>query len=508
MNLDRLKTVDKLFDSVHGFINLTEVEKNLVETPIFQRLHHISQLAFSNVVFPNAVHTRFSHSLGVMHIMDKMLSHLRNHNLIHDIDDDMHQTLRIAALLHDVGHFPFSHVGEKATEKVADTKAAGELITSNEDEQTQNEISTSNLKTPTSSNSKLHEELSAMIVSGWEEISKIIEDNGYDVAEVGRIITGNTGDYYKTMLLHSELDADRLDYLLRDSSFLGVSYGNIELDHIIRELSCCDDGGQKIIGVSEKGVHATEHYILARYFFYCQIIYHPKVYYLEQTLQKIYEYMVQIDEPKDCHVYSEEELLNIIANNERHRLYDFNDHYLFYKMRLLHDYFDKKKNQSNLKPEESLINENIKMVLSGKIPRPLLSKKIIVKNTKREGKTEGYKQAFKTPIKKACNELAIDEGSVFFNFPFCEPTKIRSLYGPSEILENDVKEEAVRIINKDKSKFGYLVEDESTMLRLLTNKRLQIFYLFVNPIMLEKKGITEDKARGVFEKHIKLDIIN
>jgi len=463
-------------------------------------------------VFPNAVHTRFSHSLGVMHIMDKMLSHLRNHNLIHDINDNMHQTLRIAALLHDVGHFPFSHVGEKATEKVAYTEAEGELYTSTEDERNQNEISTSDLRIQILSNSKLHEKLSAMIVSGWEEISKIIEDNGYDVAEVGRIITGSTGDYYKTMLLHSELDADRLDYLLRDSSFLGVSYGNIELDHIIRELTCSESEDQKVIGVSEKGVHAIEHYFLARYFFYSQIIYHPKIYYLEKTLQMIYEFMIKLSEPEDCHVYSEEELLNILEKNERHRLYDFNDHYLFYKMRLLHDHFDNKKNQVNLKPEESLINENIKMVLSGKIPRPLLSKKIIVENKAIEKTIADYKQTFSTYIRTACEELTIDEGSVFFDFAFCEPTKMRGHYGPSEKLESDVIEETVRIIykdkSKDKSKVGFLVEDKSTMLHLLTNKKLQIFYLFVNPIILEKKNITTEKARSVFEKHIKLDIIN
>ena len=162
-----LKTVDRLYDIVYGFIYFTEDEHKVINTPIFQRLHHIKQLGLDNIIFPNAVHTRFSHSLGVMHIMEQIIKQIRKETGDEIIDETRHKTLRMAALLHDIGHFPFSHTGEKATAKVSQDKDAEEEV---EKTGGAEKVSTSS-SGAIRKNTKLHESISEKIVTQWKQFS-------------------------------------------------------------------------------------------------------------------------------------------------------------------------------------------------------------------------------------------------------------------------------------------------------------------------------------------------
>lgn len=103
----RLIFTDKILDNVHGFIEFTQVEKELIELPVFKRLQGIKQLGLTNWIFPGAEHTRFIHSLGVMHVADQMAVQL-------GYDGEKRQLVRLSGLLHDIGHYPLSHVGERA----------------------------------------------------------------------------------------------------------------------------------------------------------------------------------------------------------------------------------------------------------------------------------------------------------------------------------------------------------------------------------------------------------
>ncbi len=103
----KLNFTDKILDNVHGFIEYTDVEREIIELPVFKRLQSIKQLSLTNWIFPGAEHTRFIHSLGVMHIADQMAIQLR-------YTDEERQLVRLAGLLHDLGHYPLSHVGERA----------------------------------------------------------------------------------------------------------------------------------------------------------------------------------------------------------------------------------------------------------------------------------------------------------------------------------------------------------------------------------------------------------
>ncbi|MBF0551700.1 MAG: HD domain-containing protein [Deltaproteobacteria bacterium] len=499
-----MKFKDRLYDAVFDYIDLTEVEVKVIQTPVFQRLHHIKQLGMANIVFPSAVHTRFGHSLGVMHIMHKMVCHLRrNYQEMIQISDEDHQVLRLAALLHDVGHLPFSHVGEAATESVSDKKATDaevEMVTPDSPDGSTIE----DFDTPRKPlNSKLHEMLSKRIVENWRNVRDILQEYKCDPATVGRIIVGGS-DLYQTMLLHSELDADRLDYLLRDSNFLGVSYGNIELDHIVSMLGCGLLEGERAIGVKEKGLHAVEHYLLARYFMYSQIIFSPSIFYLESILRSVYECLVE-SRDEDVHLFSADELTAIIDHNDHHKFYDFNDHLAYCNMRRLHNKLDAQARLKANDPVAFITNENTKVLLSGNIPKPMIVKKAFI-DQKTKKKTESYKRSLSTKVKDACDELEIHPKAVIYDFLSTKLTKARSSYSPDEPLPGDVRDEAIRIIDSD-LKFKYLVENEATLLGSISNNLLQCFYLFVNPLILKRKGIDESKARDVFKRHIDVELV-
>ncbi len=500
-----LKFTDRLYDTVFGYIDLTEIEVKIINTPIFQRLHHIKQLGMAHIIFPNAVHTRFAHSLGVMFIMDKMVNHIRrNLSAVLPIEDEEHQLLRLAALLHDVGHFPFSHLGEKATENVAYRRAtADEVEEVNTEEDREKGVDL--LQAVKASGAKLHERLSCRIVQKWEDLRKVLTSYNIVPDDVGRIIVGGSLKLHHTMLLHSELDADRLDYLLRDSTFLGVSYGNIELDHIVSMLDCKIYEDEPILGVKEKGIHAVEHYVLARYFMYIQIIFNPKIYYLERLLNLVYEYMIECME-SSIHIYDKTEINTIINENDHHRLYDFNDNYLMYRMRLLHNYLDSKLDRAN--PDwnslDFIVNESIKLILSGQIPQAIIAKQAII-DLDSAKKIESYKKVLKVQVESACKQIGYPIQAVFYDFPPSKLTKMRSLYDPEKPPSPDEREEATRVIYSNR--IGFIVSDKSTLLNQVNTKQLQFFYLFVNPIILDKLGIDIDTAKKAFQDNIDTDIL-
>jgi HD superfamily phosphohydrolase len=235
----------RIYDSVHGYIDLDESEFDVVTSPTFQRLHWIKQLGLLHIVFPSAQHSRFSHSLGVFHIVKKMIEHLKKPGkvgLLHEIGKDEEKTLCFAALLHDIGHVPLSHVGEKVLENTyAVVKDEKDVNAFDKSKPVDWRTLFGEWVGPSSD---LHECLSAQIVLHDKEIDKALEkivakknERKIMKEKIAKIILGIAYDKKPFgVLLHSELDADRLDWLLRDSAFTGVGYGHIELDYIISRL--------------------------------------------------------------------------------------------------------------------------------------------------------------------------------------------------------------------------------------------------------------------------------
>lgn len=231
-------------DPIHGLIEFHDNDIDpllwkLIDTKEFQRLRRIKQLGVSDFVFPGAGHSRFAHSIGVMHIARRMLNYLK---LKVDIEQQHELIVLCAALLHDVGHGPFSHAFEKVSEL-------------NHEEYTRKII--------------LHEHT---------EINQVLRDADKELPEsIARFFDENPDSenkipLYLTHIVTSQMDADRFDYLLRDSYSTGANYGKFDLDWIISHLSVNEEKG--FLYLDSKSLSAAEQYIFARHHMYNSVYFH------------------------------------------------------------------------------------------------------------------------------------------------------------------------------------------------------------------------------------------
>lgn len=262
-------------DPVYGFIRFPEEEiLQLIDHKWFQRLRYIRQMGPAHLVYPGAVHTRFHHSLGAVHLMGKALDELRAKSIA--ISDEEWLSARIAILLHDVGHGPFSHALEH-------TLVDG--IT--------------------------HEHISGMIMN---ELNK--EFNGMLDGAI-RVFDHSYKKTYLHQLVSSQLDVDRMDYLNRDSFYTGVSEGVIGYDRILQMLTVQDG---KLM-VEEKGVHSVEKFIIARRLMYWQVYLHKTVLGAEILLVNILKRAKELAK-SGAQLYASPALMHFLYNHIT--LEDFN----------------------------------------------------------------------------------------------------------------------------------------------------------------------------------------
>jgi uncharacterized protein len=262
---------------IYGFIPLDAWEKEIISQPAFQRLRRIRQLAWTDYVYPGAMHTRFEHSLGVMHMATLLYNDitLRSQNILRELGFDdagrhrYRKLVRLAALLHDVGHAPFSH-------------AAEELMPSVEGKDQRYK----------------HEEYSTAIIRRY--FKDVIESHkgnvnyAFTVDEVAGLIEGGVAAGRAALwqdLISGQLDADRMDYLLRDSYHCGVEYGHYDWRRIIATVELVRDveSGAPRLGVSEGGRHAAEGMIIARYMMFNSVYFHHTRVILDHHLHKALE---------------------------------------------------------------------------------------------------------------------------------------------------------------------------------------------------------------------------
>ena len=202
-------------DSVHDHIEVEGVAAALLDTQPIQRLRHVKQLGTVHLVYPSANHTRFEHSLGVHHLANRALDHL-------GIDGVQAERVRAAALLHDVGHSPYSHNVESVIHRHT---------------------------------GKYHDDVHELLASG--AVGDVLRNHGLDPGTVADLVAGD-GQYGQ--LVSGELDVDRMDYLVRDAHHTGVPYGTIDHERLIRELTFVD--GELVL--AEGNVQTAESLLLAR----------------------------------------------------------------------------------------------------------------------------------------------------------------------------------------------------------------------------------------------------
>ena len=266
MASSRSPSVRVVNDNIHGDIALRADEWKVVNTATFQRLRSLKQLGMAHLVYPNATHTRFAHSLGVFRIMCRVLENLRDSGLT----DEQQSDLRLAALLHDVGHYPYSHL----MERVGNVKLTEEEIT----QSSERTISGRTEGYPD------HEKLGRHILESQTDIRDSLggEERSRKIGALFSRLEGS--DKQLSKLIHSSLDMDRLDYLLRDARAAGVPYGEIDLNYLLNSTRMSPSGA---LGVDIKALAAAEHFLLARVFMHRVVYYHKTTYGLEEVCRQL-----------------------------------------------------------------------------------------------------------------------------------------------------------------------------------------------------------------------------
>lgn len=257
-------------DPLYGNITIKyEIISKLINTKEFQRLRRIRQLAGVSMIYPGAEHSRFSHSLGVYHLAYQFIRETELETYLSEREQLLFLT---AALLHDIGHGPYSH----AFEDVFNTK---------------------------------HEEIGSKIILSNKNINSILNEVDEDFAkDVSDILLNKSKHLVIQQLISSQLDVDRLDYLMRDTYYTGAAYGNIDTSRIMRVMRIVND--KVVFKVS--GLSAIENYLISRYHMYWQVYFHIGTRAYELVLEKIY---LRIKDLIDLKLMRDAKLLEELSND-------------------------------------------------------------------------------------------------------------------------------------------------------------------------------------------------
>ena len=308
-----------VFDPLYGFIPLSPLENEIIHSPYFQRLRWIKQLGFSCYVFHGAEHSRYGHSIGVMHNAHMILKSCNRTVPDKDLNDPKcltkkalyHKNIRVAALLHDIGTFCFSHTTEMAYVKYGETtnKKGGKGLKDD------------------------HENLGAYIIKNTDcegGLTRILKKYGLDPQEISDLVKGVHPSVIANQILHSEIDCDRMDYLLRDAHYTGLKYGAYDRDYLLHHFRLMRVGEHDILTIKHNALHCVEDFLNARFAWYSQVIRSPRGARYDIIAERVCYHFIE-----KGYIYRYSDLLEIIAN-EPMKFYGFNDSYF---MNLVHEKF-------------------------------------------------------------------------------------------------------------------------------------------------------------------------
>jgi uncharacterized protein len=308
-----------IFDPIYGFIKLTPLEWEIIHSPFYQRLRWIKQLGFSCYVFPGAEHSRFGHSIGVMWNAHKILEScglavneadlMNMQNQAKDVV--FHRMLRLAALLHDLGTFCFSHTTEAAYIEFGETTREKNGKGLSDD----------------------HENLGSFIIKNTrydQGITHIIEKHGIDPQRISDLVKGVDPSILANQILHSEVDCDRMDYLLRDAHYTGLKYGSYDRDYLLHHFQVSEVSGQRILTIKHNALHCVEDFLMSRFAWYSQVIRSARGAKYDAIAENITRFLLE----KNL-MYRYSDLLEMVEK-EPMKFYGFNDNYF---MSIVHRYY-------------------------------------------------------------------------------------------------------------------------------------------------------------------------
>ena len=306
-----LEFVDYIHDPIHGNIDITQIEREIIHTPEFLKLRGIKQLGLKSLVFPGALHTRFEHSIGTMDVCDEYLDYLWDNlkdYLGIDYDPKIRQIMRLCGLLHDIGHGPFSHAIEEILETRKEWRPTIEEIkevffNKKIPKEFEESLDSESNKIFKDLDFKAHDAFSIFITITMPFKYEKFKENKSLFKEVAKILQGSrlsNKEKWKHDIIHGDIGADRVDYLLRDSHHTGSSFGIVDIEQILRYLELIDNSlhlGNKTkeidISYKEKISRTVgENILISRIHHYNMLVENPNAVGIEKTLYRcLYSYL-------------------------------------------------------------------------------------------------------------------------------------------------------------------------------------------------------------------------
>ncbi len=421
-----------------------EAELEIINDPIFQRLRRVKQLSFAYTAYHGAEHSRFGHVLGAMHTVDRALQKIKKNcdilKIPIDLTEEDFKLARLAALLHDVGHKPFSH-------------ALDGIIP------------------------EQHEDYSVAIVE--KRFASTIEKAGIRVKDVTNMIKGKPpfNKPFLASLINSQLDVDKFDYLSRDSHYAGVKYGIFDLERVLDSL-CVVDGGLVVL---DGGYFAAEQMIVARYYMFEQLYFHHTKRAFEGMARKVAQDL--IDNHKLDYPTTKE--LEDIKRMEEFARYD--DAWFLEQMQ--------KKAKNQMKQIVDLINKRIpfKTVVDSEDIR----RKMLTLNEKDQPESKGFIQAIEADIQYNLKSLRMNESDIIFDAFKNVPYKLRPY---TRVGEGGSEGADIVFIYNERVGSKEPIERRSVVVQTLATANLSARRIYVNKQKFNTlHGFLKEKYSAYFQ---------
>jgi HD superfamily phosphohydrolase len=468
-----------IFDNIHGYITLNRVEARILETPYYQRLRWIRQLGFSFYIFPGATHTRHAHALGVLHVMHKILKSIgkatSEEKLFNPSSRDdtttFHRMMRLAAMLHDIGTFPFSHSIELAY--INHWRHAQQLG-----------------RPKYKAN---HEVLGSEIIKNTDfegGLTRILKEEGIDPEELSKVIAGKSSSLLANQLMHSDVDADRMDYLLRDAHHTGIKLGLYDQDYLIRNLTVHEEKDKEVLCVHEDAMNLVDAFLVSRYFWYSQIISDGTGYKFDLNAAKICEYFLE-----NGLSYSFDHLMDKVIKNPN-EYFTFNDSYFMAK---LHEYLAGRIMHPMIRELSEMLAKRIppaQIKISPFTPELIESDEHRVELVSKANAAMNW-------LKAELNELDKDAWMIF-DIPRKDVMFTKNLITLKKEQKGKVKplmvRDSVKVLSRD-GELKLLVDVSNSLMKILSQYRNFIPRVYLSPRsleLLEKKKVLEELRKKSF----------
>ena len=443
-------------DTIYKNIALDDIEIEIIKLPIFQRLRNVHQLGLAHLVFPSANYNRFSHSIGVCHVMGRMMESLNSHQKKikgNPIRDKQIRIYRLAALLHDIGHLPFSH----ASEYVYRTLGIN------------------------------HEKIRHLIFENDLELISLLNKHSKHFMPLIIKLFYKSESKLISNILSSDLDADRIDYLLRDSYYTGLPYGNIDIEELISQLRIYDK--KKLLRkfyYTLKGKTSAEHLLLCRYYNYIQLAYDHQV----VSFTEIFKDMINQLICDNKIVPSENEIINMITTKKWN---SFDDTSI---MELIKEY----ENDTR----ENVQRKALSIIYRRDPPRLIVDVEDILEISQGRQHYASYKENILSRLDQWCTDFAIPRDYWIIWDNEHKLTKIRGYVQISKIkpFEEEIKaekEESVLILDSISDSLIPIIDDNSSILHLLCDKALFMLRIYILFPTLEHKKREEEISETILK---------